>query len=111
MPVPESILYLTEADVQRTLTVAEAVDLAEKGVQADGAGRVMAYITHPVLSGPAISNIENSLLDELVVTDTIPLSEEARQCTRVRQLSISELLGETMRRVSNEESVSSLYMD
>jgi ribose-phosphate pyrophosphokinase len=84
---------------------------AAHALKEHGAGRVMAYITHPVLSGPAISNIENSSLDELVVTDTIPLSEEARQCTRVRQLSISELLGETMRRVSNEESVSSLYMD
>ena len=84
---------------------------AADALKEHGASRVMAYITHPVLSGPAISNIENSQLDELVVTDTIPLSEEARNCTRVRQLSISELLGETMRRVSNEESVSSLYMD
>ena len=84
---------------------------AANALKDHGASRVVAYITHPVLSGPAISNIENSQLDELVVTDTIPLSEEARNCTRVRQLSISELLGETMRRVSNEESVSSLYMD
>ena len=84
---------------------------AANALKEHGASRVMAYITHPVLSGLAISNIENSLLDELVVTDTIPLSEEARNCTRVRQLSISELLAETMRRVSNEESVSSLYMD
>jgi len=84
---------------------------AANALKEHGARKVIAYITHPVLSGPAISNIEESSLDELVVTDTIPLSAEAQSCTRVRQLSISELLAETMRRVSNEESVSSLYMD
>lgn len=84
---------------------------AADALKDNGAKKVVAYITHPVLSGSAIKNIEASKLDELVVTDTIPLSEEARQCSRIRQLSISELLAETMRRVSNEESVSSLYMD
>jgi len=84
---------------------------AADALKEHGAKRVAAYITHPVLSGPAITNIENSSLDELVVTDTIPLSEEARHCTRIRQLSISEILAETMRRISDEESVSSLYMD
>lgn len=76
-----------------------------------GAKKVMAYCTHPVLSGPAVSNIENSQLDELVVTDTIPLSAEARACSRIRQLSLAELLGETIRRISNEESVSSLFVE
>lgn len=76
-----------------------------------GAAKVVAYITHPVLSGSAISNIENSELDELVVTNTIPLSEESAACTRVRQLSIAVMLAETISRISNEESVSSLYMD
>ncbi len=76
-----------------------------------GAERVVAYCTHPVLSGPAVSNINNSLLDELVVTDTIPLSSEAAGCKKIRQLSISEMLAETMRRVSNEESVSSMFID
>ncbi len=76
-----------------------------------GAKRVVAYCTHPVLSGKAVSNIENSLLDELVVTDTIPLSSEASHCSKIRQLSISEMLAETMRRVSNEESVSSMFID
>ncbi|MDH5659905.1 MAG: ribose-phosphate diphosphokinase [Gammaproteobacteria bacterium] len=76
-----------------------------------GASRVVAYITHPVLSGPAIENITNSELDELVVTDTIPLQPEAVACGKIRQLSIAELLAETMRRISNEESVSSLYVD
>ena len=77
----------------------------------EGAIKVVAYITHPVLSGPAVERIENSVLDELVVTDTIPLNEEARACTRIRQLSVAELLAETMRRISDEESVSSLYVD
>jgi ribose-phosphate pyrophosphokinase len=76
-----------------------------------GAARVVAYCTHPVLSGPAIKNIEDSELDELVVTNTIPLSSAAQKCERVRQLSIAEMLAETMRRISDEESVSSLFMD
>ena len=84
---------------------------AADALKEHGAKKVLAYITHPVLSGPAITNIENSQLDELVVTDTIPLSAEAQACTRVRQLSIAEMLAETMRRISSEESVSSLYMD
>ena len=84
---------------------------AANALKERGAKRVMAYITHPVLSGPAIQNIENSLLDELVVTDTIPLSPEAAKCSRIRQLSISELLAETIRRINKEESVSSLFMD
>jgi len=76
-----------------------------------GASKVLAYITHPVLSGAAIKNIENSVLDELVVTDTIPLSAKAKSCSRIRQLSVADMLAETMRRISNEESVSSMYMD
>jgi len=76
-----------------------------------GAARVMAYCTHPVLSGPAVDNINGSALDELVVTNSIPLSPEARSCERIRQLSIAELLAETIRRISNEESVSSLFVD
>lgn len=76
-----------------------------------GARRVVAYITHPVLSGPAIDNISNSELDELVVSDTIPLQPAAQATGKIRQLSIAELLAETMRRISNEESVSSLYVD
>ena len=85
--------------------------IAAKALKEQGAAKVMAYITHPVLSGKAVSNIENSVLDELVVTDTIPLRDGAENCKRIRQLSIAELLAETMRRVSDEESVSSLYVD
>ncbi|MEY6433016.1 ribose-phosphate diphosphokinase [Thioalkalicoccus limnaeus] len=76
-----------------------------------GAARVAAYCTHAVLSGSAVDNIEQSQLDELVVTNTIPLRPEALACGRIRQLCIGELLAETMRRVSNEESVSSLFVD
>ena len=76
-----------------------------------GAASVAAYITHPVLSGPAVTRIANSELDEMVVTDTIPLREEAKACAKIRQLSTAELLAETMRRISDEESVSSLYVD
>ncbi|MGH8307808.1 MAG: ribose-phosphate diphosphokinase [Gammaproteobacteria bacterium] len=85
--------------------------LAAKALKERGAAKVMAYITHPVLSGKAIENIEASVLDELVVTDTIPLHGNAETCRKIRQLSIAELLAETVRRVSEEESVSSLYID
>lgn len=76
-----------------------------------GAESVVAYCVHPILSGRAIENIENSALDEIVVTDTIPLSEEAKACLRIRQLSVAQMLAETIRRMSEGESVSSLYVD
>lgn len=76
-----------------------------------GASKVVAYCTHPVLSGTAVSSLVSSALDELVVTDTIPLSEAARACSRIRQLSVAQLLAETMRRIAFGESVSSLYVD
>jgi ribose-phosphate pyrophosphokinase len=85
--------------------------LAARALKDEGAVRVVAYCTHPVLSGAAVRNIEASDLDELVVTDTIPLRENARGCGRIRQLSIATMLAETMRRISMEESVSSMYMD
>ncbi len=84
---------------------------AANALKEKGAARVVAYCTHPVLSGPAIDRIGNSALDELVVTDTIPLGEAARNCKRIRQLSVAELLAETMRRINAEESVSSLFVD
>ncbi len=76
-----------------------------------GAIKVVAYCTHPVLSGKALENIENSKLDELVVTDTIPLSERAEACDRIRQLSISDLLAESINRISSGESLSSMFVD
>jgi ribose-phosphate pyrophosphokinase len=76
-----------------------------------GAAKVVAYCTHPVLSGAAVANIESSLLDELVVTSTIPLRPDAAACGKIRQLSIAGLLAESIRRINNEESVSSLFVD
>jgi ribose-phosphate pyrophosphokinase len=84
---------------------------AAQALKDEGAERVIAYITHPVLSGGAVEKISKSALDELVVTDTIPLGEAARNCKRIRVLSVAELLAETMRRIRDEESVSSLYVD
>jgi ribose-phosphate pyrophosphokinase len=85
--------------------------LAAQALKDEGAQRVVAYITHAVLSGGAVERIAKSALDELVVTDTIPLGEAARQCGRIRQLSVAALLAETIRRIRDEESVSSLYID
>ena len=84
---------------------------AAKALKEVGASRVVAYITHAVLSGPAVERIEGSELDELVCTDTIPLRDAARKSRKIRQLSVAGLLAETMRRIRDEESVSSLYID
>jgi len=84
---------------------------AAEALKEKGAIHVVAYCTHPVLSGPAVNNIKNSVLDELVVTDTIPLQENALACEKIRPLSIAAMLAEAMYRISNEQSVSSLYMD
>ncbi len=88
-------------------TLCEAAQALKDG----GAARVMAYCTHPVLSGQAVTRITNSALDELVVTDTIPLRDDARACGKIRQLSIAGLMAETIRRISNEDSVSSLFIE
>jgi ribose-phosphate pyrophosphokinase len=84
---------------------------AAEALKGEGAARVVAYITHPVLSGAAVERITGSVLDELVVTDTIALADAARACAKIRQLSVAGLLAETMRRIRDEESVSSLYID
>jgi len=84
---------------------------AANALKDHGAAKVVAYCTHPVLSGNAIDNINNSALDELVVTDTIPLSEAGQACSKIRQLSVAGMLAETMRRIHSEESVSSMYVD
>ena len=88
-------------------TLCEAASALKK----QGAQRVIAYCTHPVLSGPAVERISGSALDEIVVTDTIPLSPAAAQCSKIRVLSIAGLLAETMRRISAEDSVSSLFVE
>ncbi len=86
-------------------TICKAADALKEA----GAQLVVAYCTHPVLSGNAIENVENSSLDALVVTDTIPLRDEAKKCKRIRQLSMARLLAESIRRVSNEESISAMF--
>ena len=84
---------------------------AAAALKKQGAVKVVAYCTHPVLSGRAIENLRDSVLDELVVTDTIPLSEEAVMLGKIRQLSVADMLAETIRRIAMGESVSSLYVD
>ena len=99
------VLFDDLVDTANTLVEAAAA------LKDHGARKVVAYCTHPVLSGAAVEKIEGSVLDELVVTDTIPLRPDARASGRIRQLSIAELLAETMRRIADEDSVSSLFMD
>ncbi len=84
---------------------------AAHALKEQGAKKVVSYCVHPVLSGKAIERISNSALDELVVTDTIPLSAEAQACKRIRQLTVAPLLAETMRRISEGDSVSSLFVE
>jgi len=84
---------------------------AAKALKANGANKVYAYCTHPVLSGKAIKTISNSALDRLIVTDTIPLSEAAKNCVRIRQISLSHMLAEAVRRVNAEESLSSMFLE
>jgi ribose-phosphate pyrophosphokinase len=84
---------------------------AASALKKHGAVKVVAYCTHPVLSGAAMTNLRHSELDELVVTDTIPLSQEAIGLGKIRQLSVAEMLAETIRRISSGESVSSMYVD
>jgi ribose-phosphate pyrophosphokinase len=82
---------------------------AAAALKEHGATRVVAYATHPVLSGAAIENLENSQLDELVVTDTIPLQAAAESCTRIRQISLNRMLAEAIRRINEEESITSMF--
>ena len=113
----EVMNIIGEVDGKNCVMIDDMVDTAGTlchaagALKEQGATSVTAYITHPVLSGPAVSRITESSLDEIVVTDTIPLNEEAQACAKIRQLSTAELPGETMRRISDDESVSSLYVD
>jgi ribose-phosphate pyrophosphokinase len=113
----EVMNIIGEVEGRSCIIVDDMVDTAGTLCQAatalkqSGAARVVAYCTHPVLTGSAVTNIEGSTLDELVVTDTIPLSERAQGCQQIRQLSIAELLAESIRRISAEESIGSLIMD
>jgi ribose-phosphate pyrophosphokinase len=113
--VAEVMNIIGDVDGRTCLLVDDMVDTAgtlcnaAKALKADGANRVVAYCTHPVLSGKAIDNLNNSELDELVVTDSIPLSDAAKSCTRIRQLTLSRMLAEAVRRLSNEESLSAMF--
>lgn len=82
---------------------------AAEALKKNGATKVVAYATHAVLSGGAIDNIKNSQLDELVVTNSIPLSDDAKKCGKIRTLQLGKLLGESVRRISNEESISAMF--
>lgn len=82
---------------------------AAEALKQFGARRVVAYATHPVLSGKAIQNLKNSVIDELVVTDTIPLSPEVKDLPNIRQVSVSSMVAETIRRINNEESISAMF--
>ena len=113
----EVMNIIGECDGMNCIMMDDMVDTAGTlchaagALKENGAKSVHAYITHAVLSGPAVERIRESDLDQLVVTDTIPLNEDARACKKIRQLSTAELLGETMRRIADDESVSSLYVD
>jgi ribose-phosphate pyrophosphokinase len=113
----EVMNIIGEVDGKNCVMIDDMVDTAgtlchaADALKGNGAKSVSAYITHAVLSGPAVGRITESELDEVVVTDTIPLNEEAAACSKIRQLSTAELLAETMRRISDDESVSSLYVD
>ncbi len=113
--VAEVMHIIGEIEGRTCLLVDDIIDTAgtlcsaAKALKQHGAKRVIAYCTHPVLSGKAIDNINNSELDELVVTDSIPLSEASRNCPRIRSLTLSKMLAEAMRRLSNEESLSAMF--
>lgn len=113
--VAEVMNLIGEVDGRTCLLVDDMVDTAgtlcnaADALKDHGAKKVVAYCTHPVLSGPAIGRIERSQLDELVVTDSIPLSQEALNSKHIRQLTLSTMLAEAMRRISNEESLSAMF--
>jgi ribose-phosphate pyrophosphokinase len=113
--VAEVMNLIGEVEGRTCLLVDDMVDTAgtlcnaATALKEHGAKKVVAYCTHPVLSGPAVERINDSRLDELVVTDSIPLHEDARNCKRIRQLTISTMLAEAMRRISNEESLSAMF--
>jgi len=115
--VAEVMHIIGEVEARNCVIMDDMVDTANTLCQAaqalrdHGALRVMAYATHPVLSGKAVERLQNSVIDELVVTDTIPLAPAAAACPKIRQLSCAALLGETISRIAREDSVSSLFIE
>jgi ribose-phosphate pyrophosphokinase len=112
----EVMNLIGEVEGRTCLLIDDIVDTAgtlckaAEALKKFGAEKVVAYATHPVLSGKAIDNISNSSLDNLVVTNSIPLTEEARKCGKIRTLTLGKLLGESVRRLSNEESISAMFV-
>ena len=115
--VSEVMHVIGEIDGRNCVIMDDMIDTAGTLVKAAevlkerGAKRVFAYCTHPILSGPAVERIANSQLDEVVITNTIPLSDAARACKKIRQLSVAFLFAETIRRISDGESVTSLFAE
>ncbi|QIL91882.1 ribose-phosphate pyrophosphokinase [Microbulbifer harenosus] len=113
--VAEVMNIIGEVSGRTCLLVDDMVDTAgtlcnaANALKDHGAMKVVAYCTHPVLSGKAIDNLNNSVLDELVVTDSIPLGDKMEKAPKIRQLTLSAMLAETMRRISNEESLSAMF--
>ena len=111
----EVMHIIGDVDGRTCILVDDMVDTAgtlctaAKALKERGASKVLAYCTHPIFSGRALENIENSLLDEIVITNTIPLSAAAQACTRIRQLDIAPVVAEAVRRISNEESISAMF--
>ncbi|WP_022652639.1 ribose-phosphate pyrophosphokinase [Aquaspirillum serpens] len=115
--VAEVMNIIGDVEGRTCLIVDDMIDTANtlckaaNALKEKGAARVVAYATHPVFSGQAVDRIAHSAMDEVVVTDTIPLSAEARACSKIRVVTIAGLMGETLRRINNEESVSYLFME
>lgn len=113
----EVMHVIGEVNNRNCLLVDDIVDTggtlcsAAKSLKENGAKKIMAYCTHPVLSGNAIQALETSLIDELVVTDTIPLHDHANQCKKIRQISLSKMLADTICHINSEKSVSSMFVD
>jgi ribose-phosphate pyrophosphokinase len=97
--------------VDDIVDTADTLTKAARALKEKGATKVLAYITHPILSGSAVENINQSELDEIVVTDTITLSDFSKSSKKIRQISVAELLAETIKRISHEDSVSTLFID
>lgn len=115
--VSEVMNIIGEVEGRTCIIMDDMVDTANTlcraadALKANGAVKVVAYCTHPVLSGKAVERIRESTIDELVVTDTIPLRADAQACKKIRVLSVAGLLAETILRISNEDSVSSLFIE
>ena len=108
--VPRSIFEDVEDSADDIIDTAGTLCNASDALKEAGASKVKAYITHAVLSGPAVKRIKSSNIDELVVTNSIPLSQEASKCSKIRVISLAPTIAECIRRLNNEESLSALFL-